>query len=156
MEGVTRLGGNFPLLEVDYDQPIEDMIKAAGFTKFPEKIPQEYFQSDRKKGKKKVHFLIFYITDEASTTTILKELKKEKIGLRPATLIELVTFAAKYKEFHETYMLFALGSAFDKDGKRLMADVHKWYNSIWALSIMSHADDMEWTHVCLFLIVREH
>lgn len=83
-----------------------DMIKAGSYGSVNEEITAANFPFEGT-GKVETEIRLIHFNKWMTTQHVLAEL--EKLGLRPATLVELLAFGAKYPEQRE-YPIVALGS----------------------------------------------
>lgn len=114
VEGVNELvvwmrgGGQqvYPFI-VDYSQSLKEMIAAGKYGYANENITSSNFPF-KGKGKIELEAQLVHFGKFMSSEAVLVEL--DKMGLRPATLPELLAFGATHSEEQRKYPVVALGS----------------------------------------------
>ena len=91
---------------VDYDLPLAKMIAAGKYERLDGDITIGYVV--KKRGKENVDIIVKRFGDRISTEDAIKAF--DTLGLRPASLEELLAFGAKYPEAPCNYSFLALGS----------------------------------------------
>jgi len=152
----TQSGPQFSAT-VNYDLSLDEMI-AAG------KYDYDYVSVDfttkgflaGKKGQTGVNFTLVQLIDTVATDTdtvvadtVLKRLND--LGLRAATLPELLAFGAKYPDEQRKYPIAALGSVVMSNGYRVVAVLCE-SGSKRGLDLGVYAG---WYRACRFLAVRK-
>ena len=96
----------FPL-RVDYDRKIESLVRAGKYDWSHIDISSELF-STKRKGIADIKIELIHFQSKKNTKQVLQELRKN--GLRPADIIEILTFGAKYPKEQVKYPIVARGS----------------------------------------------
>lgn len=98
---------SFYQITVDYHQSFTDMLAAGKLDKMNEHITAENFPIT---GEGRVSTKIILVPSSGYTETdyVAKELRR--VGLRPATLPELLAFGAAYPDMQRHFDIVALGS----------------------------------------------
>ncbi len=102
-----RNAGNLFRLVVDYNQSLAEMIVRGKYDWVNFDISEKHFPVARR-GTDELELQLVHLNRAVSSDEVLREL--EKLGLRPATLPELLAFGAAYKEEQRKYPIVALGS----------------------------------------------
>jgi len=101
---------------VDYGMSLTDMIRAGKYDWFDDDITAEPFPVTGS-GKVEISFQLVHHNKDVSSDYALSHM--EANGLRPATLVELLAFGAKYPEIQREFLIVALGSSWvNRDGYR--------------------------------------
>jgi hypothetical protein len=93
---------------VDYGKSLAEMISAGRYDWTNQDITAEHFPTEGK-GTVEVELQYVHLNRSATTAQVLAEM--EKLGLRPATLPELLAFGAANPEEQRKYWIVALGSS---------------------------------------------
>lgn len=99
--------GNIFPLEVNYDETIENLVKAGKYDWSHIDISSELFRTERK-GSTNLNIELINFPTQKSTEEVLEEINKNEF--RPADIIEILTFAAKYPDEQRKYPIAARGS----------------------------------------------
>ncbi len=94
-------------VEVDYGLPLDEAIAAGKYDTVDNTITAENFPSD-KKSKETFGITLFDFKKGMTTDEVLAEF--DKLGLRPATLPELLALGAAHPELQREFLIMALGS----------------------------------------------
>jgi hypothetical protein len=103
------LNGPYPLL-VDYSRSIEDSISAGMYAWASHQVTSVSF-SGSASGREKISAVLIPFSPQASLGYILH--RQADVGLRPATLKELLAFGEAYPEVQRKLPVMALGSSAD-------------------------------------------
>ena len=139
------------LVSVDFGRTVEEAVKAGKYDWVNEHITQQNFPNDQGQGKVETSMELVHFGRDMRSDKVVAEL--DKLGLRPATLMELLAFGAANPELQRQFPIFALGSVWTHpvgdclvpclfgggDGRRLGL---RWF-------------DVEWGERCRFLGVRK-
>jgi len=140
----------FPVT-IDHTRPIKQMIANGDYDWVNDDITEEHFPREKTKGKEKVDLELIHFNKSISSDNAIAELKK--LGMRPATLPELLAFGAAYTNKQREFPIVALGSAW-----------RVWYDSrsvpcLWSGSVGRYLDlgwlGGGWRESYRFLAVRE-
>lgn len=94
---------------VNYGQTLAEMIAAGNYDWQNTDIIAEHFPiPPAKRGKEEVEIELVHLNRYAESDEVLREL--DKMGLRPATLPELLAFGAAYPNKRREFPIAALGS----------------------------------------------
>jgi len=105
----------YPIV-VDYGMKVEEAVKLGNYDWVLSDITQENFPT-QKKGKTELVVELIRFDHCISTDQALKEL--DRMGYRPAELMELLAFGEKYPEVQREFSIAALGSVWQNpDGDR--------------------------------------
>lgn len=104
------------LIAVDYGQTLAEMIEVGNYDwKHPD-ITSEHFPVTET-GKQEVETVLVHLNKVASTEQVLQHL--DSLGLRPATIAELLAFGAKHTDVQRKFPVIAFGSVWVRpDGNR--------------------------------------
>lgn len=94
-------------LEVNYDLSLEDLIRNGNFDYVEGSIANHPLKR-RPSGLIEFHLLNFRGQKTLSWVEIISKLQDR--GLRPAELIELLTFGAKFPDVQKYFSIYAMGS----------------------------------------------
>ncbi len=94
-------------LVVNYDRSVEDGIKAGKHDWSDNNIISSRFPSEEA-GTKEVSIELIHFGRYMETDEVLSEL--DKIGMRPATLKELLALGEKHSDLQREFPIIALGS----------------------------------------------
>lgn len=134
---------------VDYSQPLEEMIAAGRYGRVNSNITEENFPI-KGSGKVDLNLELVCFNKYISSNEAIAELKK--LGMRPATLPELLAFDEKYLEEQRKYPILALGSVWrDWDGRNAPC---LWDGSD-GRRLRLYWIEVVWGGDCRFLVVRE-
>lgn len=101
---------------VDYTIPLADMVAAGKYDWVNSEITAEHFPT-KGEGRVEVKISLACFNRVMESNEVITEL--DKLGLRPATLPELLAFGAKYPDVQRGFPVVALGSVWrDADGSR--------------------------------------
>jgi len=94
---------------VDYDRPVEEMVRAGKYGWVPLNVDSKHFPTNRH-GTSEVEMAVVHFDRKVGNEEVLSELGK--MGFRPAELQELLAFDAAYPEKGRTFPspIIALGS----------------------------------------------
>lgn len=93
---------------VNYDSSLADMIAAGHYYYINRNITAERFPV-KGSGSKELAVKLIHFNRRISSEGAVKEMNK--MGLRPATLEELLAFGAKYPDMQRGFPIVALGSS---------------------------------------------
>lgn len=105
---------------VNYDQTVEEMVSAGNFDQVNSDINSEHFPVNHH-GTSEVEMVLvlFNVNDYISSDIVMHKL--DKMGLRPANLLELLAFGAAYPNEQRKARIVALGSVWHRPiGDRFM------------------------------------
>lgn len=105
---VRAAAANVFTATVDYGKRLSAVIKAGKYDWVNSDITEKNFPATREEGTEEVAFELVHFNRVISSDGALAEMYK--VGLRPATLEELLAFGAKYPEEQRKYPVVALGS----------------------------------------------
>lgn len=105
-EKKKKFGRLYPII-VDYGQTLSQMIKAGNYVWTNSDIKSENFPIVET-SKAEVETVLVHLNKKVSTEHVLKHL--DSLGLRPATIAELLAFGAKYPDVQRQFSVVALGS----------------------------------------------
>lgn len=135
---------------VDYNMSLADIIKVGKYDWVNDDITAKNFPITGS-GKVEVSLELVHLNKSVSTEDVLAHM--EANGLRPATLVELLAFGAKYPELQREFPICALGSSWVlRDGSRYVPylgrdDSKRFLNLRWF--------DYDWDGYGRFLAVRK-
>lgn len=104
---INKKQGNLCPLTVDYDRTIERLVKAGKYDWSHIDISSELF-STKRKGIADILIELIHFRSRKNTNQVLQEIDKN--CLRPADIIEILTFGAKYPKEQTKYPIVARGS----------------------------------------------
>ncbi len=137
-------------LSVNYKTKLSALIKQGNYDYVNSEITDENFPTD-KKGKTELEVELFDLDTRKSTDAVLALM--DKAGLRPATMVELLSFGAQYPDEQRRYPIVALGSVWtDRDGYRYVGYLwgHPGYRHLYLYWL-----DLDWPAYYRFLAVRK-
>ncbi|MFH1036815.1 MAG: hypothetical protein V1756_02030 [Patescibacteria group bacterium] len=103
-------------LVVDYDKPVEEMIKSGLYDVLDGDITSKRFPTKRV-GKTEIAVKLVHFNRPISNDEAIKELNL--MGYRPAKFYELLAFGEKYPEIQRKFPIIAPGSVWRRsDGRR--------------------------------------
>ena len=105
-DGGKRDENVFPV-SMNYDLSVEVLIRVGEYNWSNSDITEKNFRSEEN-GTQSVELRLVHFNRVISSEDALKEL--DRMGLRPATLKELLTFGSTYKEEQRKHPIVALGS----------------------------------------------
>lgn len=152
VRGALKLGKLLPekfTLEVDYDKSLEEMIAAGRYDWKNSDITADRFPV-KGKGKKKAEVELVHFNRDISSEDAIAEM--DKLGLRPATIEELLAFGAANPDIQRKFPIVALGSVAEVSGSRFVAYLRRVWSER-SLSLGWFAFD--WNPDCRFLAVRK-
>ena len=137
-------------VKVDYSRTVEQMV-ADG--KYDWSHPDIAAKNFRIHSQRKVELTIKLINFNRNMTSkeVLRELDKQ--GLRPATLPELLAFAARYPDKQREFPIVALGSVWRSFGGR--RDVPYLWSRSSGRGLGLSWLDRRWSILCHFAAVRK-
>ena len=94
-------------LKINYSKSVEELVKAGKYAYVNSDITSDIFPSSES-GTANLEAVIFEPKGYSSSEGILKEM--ETVGLKPATLKELLEFGIKYPKEQLKHYVVALGS----------------------------------------------
>ncbi|KKT49279.1 MAG: hypothetical protein UW41_C0009G0046 [Candidatus Collierbacteria bacterium GW2011_GWC2_44_18] len=100
-------------VNVDYATSVEQMIKAGKYDWFNDDITSGHFPSNEK-GKSQMVIYLLNFDGDISSENALQEMNK--LGLRPATLKELLALGAQHPNLQRKDVIVALGSTWRGSG----------------------------------------
>lgn len=100
-------------ITVDYGIKVEQAIKLGKYDWMNDNITQKNFPTERK-GKAEVVVELIHFNRYFSSEEALKEL--DRMGYRPAELMELLAFGEKYSEVQREFPIVALASVWQNPG----------------------------------------
>jgi hypothetical protein len=139
-------------LVVDYGKSLGEMIVAGQFDWVNDDITAEHFPITEK-GTVEVDLQYVHLGRTATTAEVLAEM--EKLGLRPATIAELVAFAAKNPEEQRKYWIVALGSSWVDGGGHRKVPILDGSDSERHLYLYWDGPQNEWNDDNRFLAARK-
>ncbi len=137
------------LVKVDYDQTVEEMIGAGKYGWVPQNTNSKHFPTGRH-GTSEVEMTLVRFDHAVVIGEVLQELNK--MGLRPAELLELLAFNAAYPEPGQTFVspIIALDSVSDGEAISIENGV-----LVRILQSTSVSQDSEWNSNYRFAAVRK-
>lgn len=104
---------------VDYDQTLDQMVKAGGYDMVveEEKITAKNFPFQAK-GKVNVDLQLIHFGKAMQEWEI--DTKLDRMGLRPATIEELLAFGAQYRDEQRKFAIVAMGSQWVDDSTDIL------------------------------------
>lgn len=135
---------------VGYGVSMAKMVKAGKYDWVNGNITQENFPSEGNRTAE-VDTVLVHLNKVASTDEVLRHL--DSLGLRPATIAELMAFGVKYPEIQREFPVIALGSVWQDSagGRRSPGLGRGGADRRLALSWI----DYVWNGVCRFLAVSK-
>jgi hypothetical protein len=106
-----KSGGCF--LFVNYDESVEDAVKAGHYDWVSSNINSHNF-STTQKGSRRVEMKLIHFDRVISTEEALREL--DRMGYRPSELHELLAFGRDHPEIQRKFPIIGLGAAW-RDGR---------------------------------------
>lgn len=100
-------------ITINYGQNLDQMIEAGGYDSVNYDITTTNFPV-KEKGTPEVSIKLVHFNRSIGSEEALSQLNK--MNLRPATLPELLAFAAKYPSVHCNFPVVALGSTWEDNG----------------------------------------
>lgn len=141
---------NLFLVSINYDLSVEAMVRAGDYDYQNSDITERNFPSEEK-GTRELELHLVHFNRVMSSDDVKRELAK--LGLRPATLKELLAFGALYKEEQRKYPIVALGSVWQYwDGNR---DVPYLVGYSGYRDLNLRWDDADWFELYRFLAVSK-
>jgi hypothetical protein len=134
---------------VDYSMTLAEMIVAGRYDWKNDDITAERFPI-MGKGKKEIAVELIHFNRNISSDDVEREL--DKMGLRSATIEELLAFGATFPETQRKFSIIALGSVARIDGYRYVAFLRR-IDSGRNLYLRWRDDD--WSEIVRFLAVRK-
>ncbi len=104
---------NVYTLTINYTRSVEDGIRAGKYEWSSSDITSSHFPSEET-GTKEVSIELIHFGRDMETNEVLSEL--DKMGLRPATLKELLTLGEKHPDLQREFPIIALGSVWRDPG----------------------------------------
>ena len=105
------------LIAVNYGLKLVEAIAEGAFDWKNDDITSKNFKNaDHEKGEATLKVKLFHFGRDMSSEDVVKEMDKD--SFRPATLRELVAFAAKFPDEQRKYAIVGLGSVMERDGDR--------------------------------------
>jgi hypothetical protein len=150
MAGTSGNSANSYPITINYDLRLERMIEDGHYDWKNSDIKAKNFPVDGK-GTSAVNIELVHFNRTMHSDEVLAEL--DKMGLRPATLPELLAFGAKYPEKQREFPIVALGSVWRYlDGHRFVACLcgggsERYLDLIWL--------ECRWCADCRFAAVRK-
>lgn len=139
-------------ITVNYDLSLSEMIKAGHYDWVNQHITSEHFPVNGTDIKEVVTELVHFnhFNRYMEFKDMLREL--EELGLRPATIEELLAFGAKYPKLQRQFFIVALGSVWRPlDGRSVPY--------LWGHSSERYLDlrwfGNSWSTYCRFLAIRK-
>lgn len=135
---------------VDHDLPLSEMIDAGKYD-FANNDINDYNFPKEDEGKADLDLVLLHFNREIVSEEAIAEMKK--MGMRPATLLELLAFGEKYPEEQRRYRIIALGNVWQSGYVlRHVPCLDEWFGKH-ALDLCWF--DAGWSAGCRFLAVRE-
>lgn len=145
-------GGTKPsyVVTVNYALSLEEMITAGRYDWKNDNITGKHF-SVKGEGMADVEIQLVHFDCVMDSNEVIREL--DKMGLRPATLPELLAFGAKFPEIQRQFPVVALGSVW----RRLFGDrfVPFLYGYGDGRDLNLHVFEDGWRGYCRFAAVRK-
>ncbi len=112
-------------ITVDYSKPLQHWTKKGNYDFVdPESIPPDLGEAG--KGKSEVEIILVQFAGPISTKKAEKKLLQ--LGLRSATLIELLALGAAYPDLQKQHAIVALGTVWSAgDGRPSVAFLGRWH-----------------------------
>ena len=117
-EVVWQTIANLYSVIVYYDQSLAEMISAGKYDWKNSEITEKSFPS-KIRGQETLNLEMVHFNRNISSDSAVEEMYK--MGLRPATLRELLSFGAKYPEIQREFPVVALGDSCRLGGDRHIA-----------------------------------
>jgi len=136
-------------ITVDYGQNLAQMIEVGKYDWVNSDITAKNFPT-KGKGKDNLETEIVHFGRSMSSEQVLADL--DKMGLRPATLPELLAFGAKHPELQRQFPIVALGSVSLVHGNRGVAYL---YHDERERYLFLDWFDCDWYDYVRFLAVRK-
>lgn len=121
---------------VDYSQPLDEILSAGKYDLVDHNITEKNFPKTAD-GVVELNIELVHFNHGISSDSVVAEM--DKMGLRPATIWELLAFGAKYPELQRQFPIVAIGSVCELSGGRgrhvgflhgrgsgRLANVHRW------------------------------
>lgn len=138
------------MVTVDYARGLPEMIKAGKYDYANDDITAEHFPIVGE-GKQGLEILLVHFGKDMESNDVLSELGK--LGLRPATLPELLAFGETHPEIQREFPIIALGSVWqNRDGSRHVPYLGGWCGGR-ELFLIWFGD--RWSGDCRFAAVRK-
>lgn len=138
-------------ITIDYEQSLEEMVKAGAYDWKNSDITSEHFLIDGNGVVERTTDLVHF-NRSISTDDALAELDKQ--GFRPATIEELLAFGSTNPEIQRQFPIIALGSVWtSRHGSRFVTYLDR-DGSRRRLGLYWFVDD-DWYDDCRFLAVRK-
>lgn len=134
---------------VDYNQSLNKMILAGKYDLVNQEITEKNFPS-KLSGSVPLNFELFHFNRLISSESAVAEL--DKMGFRPATVRELLSFGAKYPEMQREFPVVALGEVSEIDGNRRVAGLGR---DVSGRGLGLDWWSVDWIGRCRFLAVRK-
>ena len=136
--GQSQLKENW-LLNLDYGQSVEEMVKAGRYDYVNDYITGENFPVES--GLAQVEAIMVHPNRFMSSEDVISLLDRK--GLRPATMVELLAFGAQHPDAQRRFPIVALGSVWTiSDGNRHVGCLWEdpgdrglhlyWFDADWA------------------------
>lgn len=145
-----QVSGDGFIVTVDYSKSLAEMVASGHYDWKNSDIVAEHFPTTQK-GVNEVKLELVHLDKNASTDEVLRYLDEH--GYRPATLLELLAFGAKYPDEQKKYPVVALGSVWRSSGGDRYVACLDCYGAERHLSLSWCGDD--WHGRCRFLAVRK-
>lgn len=134
---------------VDYSRTLEAMIAAGNYNYANESIIPRNFPLTGE-GQVELDLCLVHFNRDITSEEAIKEL--EKMGMRPATLPELLALGEKYPEEQRQHPIIALGNVWRlPDGSRRVPSLDRWRDERW---LILGWFGRRWLACCRFLAVR--
>jgi len=140
-------------ITVDYNQTIEQMVAAGSYNYANRDISSANFGQEvvAKKGvREELKAVLLHLDRVATSQEVLAEM--ERLGLRPATLAELLALGAKHPELQREFPIIALGSSCTLHGYRQVAFL---WSDVSRRGLYLSSFGGRWTGHCRFLAVSK-
>ena len=122
---VSTLLASIFWIDQDYSRWLPEMIKAGKYDYFPAQINSINFPLQRGVGIVSFQLVLAHFDKEMDSERALREL--DKIGLRAATLSELLALGESFPELQRKFEIVTLGSSFvRRDGRRSVTGLDRW------------------------------
>jgi len=157
MVAVMKEAWGLPIYDiiVDYSQTLEQMVAVVGCDSVNRNISSSNKDFTKeiitKKGiREELKVVLLHLDRVATSQEVLAEM--ERLGLRPATLAELLALGAKHPELQREFPIIALGSSCTLYGYRRVASL--WSYVSWRRLGLDYFD-ARWPEYCRFLAVSK-
>jgi hypothetical protein len=153
-DAFRRLVGLKPIntftINVNYDLPLEEMVKAGKYDWVNREITTDKFPSKRK-GTAVIDVDLIFFNRDMEWDEVLLAL--DKMGYRPAELPELLAFGAKYPDIQKNFPIVAFGSVgHNSEGHNIVVGLFSDYGG---RGLRLYWLDSRWRANYRFAVLRE-